>query len=128
MQAGRWSGPILTRVAAADPAFGPPTVRLSNGRVVSNPLATLNRFAFPTRGEGQFQLPGLHVINLRVGRELRFAGERRLQLDVDVFNVGNLGRPQGFLGGANQLFSSNYGRGGQIQQPVSAQLGVRYWF
>jgi hypothetical protein len=128
IQAGRWSGPILTRVAAADPAFGPPTVRLSNGRVVSNPLATLNRFAFPTRGEGQFQLPSLHVINLRVGREFRFGGERRLQLDVDVFNVGNLGRPQGFLGGANQLFSTNYGRGGQIQQPVSAQLGVRYWF
>jgi outer membrane receptor protein involved in Fe transport len=128
LQAGRWSGPILTRVAAADPQFGPPTVRLSNGRVVSNPLATLNRFAFPTRGEGQFHLPSLHVINLRVGREFRFAGDRRLQLDVDFFNVGNLGRPQGFLGGANQLFSTNFGRGGQIQQPVSAQLGVRYWF
>jgi hypothetical protein len=68
------------------------------------------------------------VVNLRVGREFQFAGEHRLRLDIDFFNVGNLGRPQGFLGGANQLFSTNYGRGGQIQQPVSAQFGVRYWF
>jgi outer membrane receptor protein involved in Fe transport len=128
LQAGRWSGPILTRVSAPDAQFGPPTVRLSNGRVVSNPLATLNRFAFPTRGEGQFQLPGLHIVNLRVGREFRFSTDRRIQIDLDVFNVGNLGRPQGFLGGANQMFSANFGRGGQIQQPVSAQLGVRYWF
>jgi hypothetical protein len=128
LQEGRWSGPILTRVPAADPQFGPPTVTLSNGRVVSNPLATLNRFAFPTRGEGQFKLPGLHVINLRVGREFQFAQDRRLQLDFDVFNVGNLGRYQGFLGGANQLFNVNYGKGGAVQQPVSAQLSARFSF
>jgi outer membrane receptor protein involved in Fe transport len=128
LQDGRWSGPILDRVATADPRFGPPTVRLSNGRTASNPLATLNRFAFATRGEGQFKLPPLHVINLRVGREFRFASERRLQLDLDVYNVGNMGRFQGFLGGANQKFSTNFGRGGQIQQPVSGQLSVRYWF
>jgi hypothetical protein len=95
---------------------------------VSNPLATLNRFAFPTRGEGQFKLPALHVVNLRVGREFRFARDHRLQVDFDVFNVGNLGRFQGFLGGANQLFNVNYGRGGSVQQPVSAQLGLRYSF
>ena len=65
LQGRRWSGPIITRVAAADPQFGPTTVTLSNGRIVPNPLATLNRFAFPTRDEGQFKLPALHVINLR---------------------------------------------------------------
>ncbi|HYN07302.1 MAG TPA: TonB-dependent receptor [Vicinamibacterales bacterium] len=128
LQGGRWSGPILTRVAVADPQFGTATVRLSNGRVVSNPLATLNRFAFETRGDGQFKLPALHVVNLRIGREFRLVRNRRLQLDLDFFNVGNLGRFQGFLGGANQLFNVNYGRGGSVQQPVSAQLGVRYSF
>ena len=97
LQGRRWSGPIITRVAAADPQFGPTTVTLSNGRVVSNPLATLNRFAFPTRDEGQFKLPALHVVNLRVGRDFDFAQDRRLQLAVDFFNVGNLGRFQGFL-------------------------------
>ena len=128
LQAGRWSGPILTRIAAPDPQFGPPTVQLSTGRVVSNPLSTVNRFAFPTRGEGQFELPALHVVNLRVGRAFHFSSDRRFQIDVDVFNVGNMGRPQGFLANANQLFSTNYGRGGLIQQPMSAQLSVRAWF
>src|SRR5206468_3421286 len=49
LQKGRWSGPILTRLAAPDPKFGPSTVTLSNGRVVSNPLATPVRFAYETR-------------------------------------------------------------------------------
>ena len=44
IQVGRWSGPIFTRIAAADPQFGPSTVTLSNGRLVSNPLATTLRF------------------------------------------------------------------------------------
>ncbi len=125
----RWSGPIITRVAAADPQFGPPTVTLSNGRVVSNPLATLNRFAFPTRDEGQFKLPG-------AARD-QPAGRSRVRLRAGppppaglstVFNVGNLGRFQGFLAGANQLFNVNYGKGGAVQQPVSAQLSARFSF
>jgi hypothetical protein len=103
-------------------------VTLSNGRVVSNPLATLNRFAFPTRDEGQFKLPALHVVNLRVGRDFEFATERRLQLAVDFFNVGNLGRFQGFLAGANQLFNVNYGKGGAVQQPFSAQFSAQFFF
>lgn len=69
-QAGLSSGPILARIAAADPQFGPPTVTLSNGRVVSNPLATTTRFAFATRWDGQFQLPPLNIVNLRVGRQI----------------------------------------------------------
>ena len=128
LQGRRWSGPIITRVAAADPQFGPATVTLSNGRVVSNPLATLNRFAFPTRDEGQFKLPALHVINLRVGRDFDLAQDRRLQLALDFFNVGNLGRFQGFLAGANQLFNANYGQGGSVQQPISAQFSVQFFF
>src|SRR5207302_7313156 len=78
-QAGLSSGPILARIAAADPQFGPPTVTLSNGRVVSNPLATTNRFAFPTRSDGQYQLPALNIVNLRVGRQFQLAGGRRLE-------------------------------------------------
>jgi hypothetical protein len=128
LQGRRWSGPIITRVAAADPQFGPATVTLSNGRVVSNPLATLNRFAFPTRDEGQFKMPALHVINLRVGRDFELTQDRRFQLAVDFFNVGNLARFQGFLGGANQLFSANYGKGGSVQQPFSAQFSAQFFF
>src|SRR5262249_31312650 len=52
-ESGLWSGPVVTRIPAPDPAFGPPTVTLSNGRVVSNPLATTIRFADATRDDGQ---------------------------------------------------------------------------
>ena len=44
LMSGPYTGPVVTRIAAADPAFGPSTVRLSNGRTVANPLATTIRF------------------------------------------------------------------------------------
>src|SRR6185295_7830769 len=71
LQSGPWSGPILTTVATHDPRFGPDTITLSNGRVVSNPLATLIRFAYDTRQQGQFTLPMLRVCNMRIGWSMR---------------------------------------------------------
>jgi outer membrane receptor protein involved in Fe transport len=128
LQKGWWSGPILTRIGAADPQFGPSTIRLSNGRVVSNPLATTLRFAFPTRGEGQYQLPGTHYLNLRIGRDFRLGGNRRFGVDFDALNLPNTAGYQGFLSGANQLFSTNYGKGGNVQPPRTLQLALRYLF
>ena len=79
VQSGPYSGPVVTRIAAADPRFGPPTVTLSNGRVVSNPLATTIRFAGKDRGDQQIKAPYLNVVNLRIGRHflLRHAQARR---------------------------------------------------
>ena len=126
-QSGAWSGPIVTRVAAPDPAFGPPTVRLSNGRTVSNPLATVIRFAYPTRGEGQFRAPGLHILNARVSRRFTL---RRATFDtsIDVFNVTNNGADLGFLFGANQTYNPLFGRTTDRQAPRSAQLVFRAAF
>ena len=61
---------------------------LSNGRTVSNPLATTIRFANATRDEGQFKLPALHILNLRFGRDFRF-GTYRLEPALEIFNVTN---------------------------------------
>lgn len=41
--AGPYSRPIVQYLAAPDPAFGPTTLTLSNGRVVSNPLIERSR-------------------------------------------------------------------------------------
>jgi hypothetical protein len=128
IQRGRWSGPILNRIAAADPQFGTPTVTLSNGRVVSNPLATTIRFENEDRGAGQFQLDALHMLNLRVGRQFDFGGGRRLMVDLDIFNLPNRGGFQGWLAGANQIYNANYGRGGEVQPPRTYQLGLRFLF
>jgi hypothetical protein len=128
LQYGRWSGPIFTRIAAPDPQFGPTTVTLSNGRLVSNPLATTLRFANATQADGQFVLPATHYFNLRFARDFKFMATNRINVAFDLLNVVNAGGFQGFLSGANQLFSANYGKGGQVQTPRTYQLSFRYTF
>jgi hypothetical protein len=127
LQSALWSGPILTRLAAPDPRFGPPTVTLSNGRVVSNPLATTIRFANQTRDEGQFTLPSVHTWNVRIGKDIRL-GAHRLEAAVDVFNVTNNDAFYLLENGANQTFSPLFGQGRQRQTPRAAQISARYVF
>lgn len=126
-QSGPYSGPIVKRIAAADPAFGPSTVRLSNGRNVSNPLATTVRFAYATRGDGQFKLEPLQNLNLRLGYNLKVAGQK-IETALDVFNVLNKGTYEQFLDGANQQYSPNYGLGRARQIPRVFQASFRYAF
>jgi hypothetical protein len=127
-QSGVWSGPVFTRVSAPDPRFGPATVQLSNGRVVSNPLATTVRFAFPTRGEGQFRLDDIHDLNLRLARDFAF-GARRLHMAIDVFNVPNkAGNQSGVFGATNVMFSPLFRTGTRRQAPRSGQITVRVTF
>ncbi len=126
-QSGIWSGPIVTRIAAPDPAFGPTLVTLSNGRVVTNPLSTVIRFAYPTRAEGQLRAPNLHVLNLRFGRRFEI---RRVKLDasVDAFNVTNNGADLRFQTGANQTYNPLHGTTAFRQLPRSAQVMLRTSF
>ena len=126
-QSGLWSGPIVMRLDAPDPRFGPPTVTLSNGRVVSNPLATTIRFVYPTRNDGQFTIPSLHIWNLRIGRDFRF-GNRRLEPAVEVFNVTNHDAFHLIEQGGNQTFNPLFGQGRLRQTPRTAQLSIRFAF
>jgi hypothetical protein len=119
VQSGLWSGPIVTRIAAPDPRVGPPTVILSNGRPASNPLATLIRFAGRDRTEGQIHLPAFQELNLVVRKRITF-GRWTVLGGVEVYNVANGDTDLQYLAGANQLFSSAYGLGGNRQTPRSA--------
>ena len=101
---------------------------LSNDRVGSNPLATTVRFAFPTREDGQCELPAAHCLNLRIGRDFRLGKTHRLGVNFDILSLPNRAGYQGFLSGANQLYSTNYGKGGNVQPPRTLQLGLRYSF
>ena len=126
-QAGLWSGPIVTRIAAPDPAFGPPIVILSNGRPVQNPLSTTVRFVGPTRGDGQFTSPAIHVWNLRAGYTLKL-GDRRLEAALDFYNLPNAGAEQFLFPGANQTYNPFYKQGFLVQLPRSAQVSLRFTF
>jgi hypothetical protein len=137
---GPYTGPIVRRLAAPDPQFGPPTLVLSNGRTVSNPLATTARFAYDSRGEGQRQAPSLAQWNARVGR--RFAlGSRTVDIALGLLNITNRDALQEFLGGdgvnagSNQIGSPSFAyapdgtfRGQNRQAARTAQLSLQFAF
>jgi hypothetical protein len=126
-QSGVWSGPIVRRLPAGDPSFGPPTVVLSNGRIVTNPLSTVVRFANTTAGEGQFTSDGVHTWNFRIGR--RFSrGRWRLEPSLDILNVVNAGGFQQFVGGANDQSSPNHRLQTNRQVPRAALFSLRFAF
>ena len=129
MQYGLWSSGILTKIAAPDPRFGPPTVTLSNGRVVTNPLSTTYRFAYATRDEGQLRLPALHVWNVRFGRKFALGRTRQFESYLDVYNVANRSGFSRWQTGANQQFDTrNFGMGSVVQIPRTFQLGLQFSF
>jgi hypothetical protein len=122
-QSGVWSGPIVTKSAAADPRFGP-TSLLINGRVVPNPLATTIRFASPTRGDGQFEGDAQHPWNIRLSRRF-VANGTTIEPAVDVLNVTNNAAFENLQSGANQLYNPNFGAGNTRVVPRSAELSIR---
>jgi hypothetical protein len=137
---GPYTGPIVRYLPAPDPQFGPATLVLSNGRTVSNPLATTVRFVYPTRGEGQLQAPPLAQWNARIGRRFTF-GSRWFEIAFSILNITNRDTLQEFLGGdavntgSNQIDSPNFAYGpdgtlrGQNRQAARAgQLTLRFEF
>jgi hypothetical protein len=126
-QSGVWSGPIVRRLTAGDPSFGPATVTLPNGRLVTNPLSTVVRFANATAGEGQFTSDGVHTWNIRIGRQFS-RGRWRLEPALDVLNVVNAAAFQQFMGGANDQSSPNYRRQTSLQVPRQAMFSLRLDF
>jgi hypothetical protein len=127
IQSGSYTGPVVTRIAAADPRFGPPTVTLSNGRVVSNPLATTIRFAGRDRGDQQVKAAARNELNLRAGRKFNIGG-RGLEASVDIFNITNEGAPERFRADSNQLYNPNYLVAQNLQPPRVVQLALRFTF
>jgi hypothetical protein len=127
IQAGDYPGAIVDRLAAPDPRFGPPTVRLANGTTQPNPLATVIRFAYPTRGEGQVQNEDARYLQLSVGRAFK-AGEREFDARLTVFNVFNAGPNTQYASGAFQLFSVNYLQSFIRHPPRAVAVSLRFRF
>jgi hypothetical protein len=127
IQSGPFTGPVVTRSAAPDPQFGSTTVRLSNGRVVPNPLATTIRFAGRDRTDQQVKADARNEFNIRAGRKFDVRG-RRFDASVDIFNLLNSGSPERFRTDANQLYNPNYLVAQNLQPPRVVQLSLRFQF
>lgn len=127
-QSGWYSGPIVRRITAPDTRFGPATLRLSNGRVVPNPLATPFRFVGPTRSDGQLRAPTKTSWNIHIARSFEI-GKVRVEPGFDVFNLLNGHAFERFRSGdAQQISSPNYGRPDMIQAPRVSQITLHVTF
>jgi hypothetical protein len=111
IQAGPWSGAILRQLAAGDPdiaRFGPSSFRLPNGSTQPNPLATRNRYAYGSRGEGQVQAPAITTAGVKIGKLFTF-GPYRVEVAGNIFNIFNAGDfTQYSYNSAYQSWSPNF--------------------
>jgi hypothetical protein len=128
VQAGGYVGPIVTRIAAADPVFGPTTVRLANGTTQPNPLATTIRFAYPTRSGGQVRNDTAKYLQLKLGRTFKFARGQTFEPALNVFNVFNTGANTQWNTGANQQYSPGFLQPFNRHPPRAYQISMAYRF
>jgi outer membrane receptor for ferrienterochelin and colicin len=125
-QMGQYSGAVLTLIPQGSVPH-PRVVTLSNGRVVLNPLATNTRFFYPTRDQGQLQLPSINELNLRITKRLRRGGHT-LEAGLEVFNLFNRATPRAFeapivTAGQPALFGLTY-----PQAPRAGMITARWAF
>ncbi len=128
--AGRtfWTGPIVDRIAAADPQFGPARITLANGTTTPNPLATTIRFAYPTRTEGFVPTAILWPVGLKIARDFKVTEKQKLQFGLNILNLFNEGDFYQFASGSNQKYSPNF-LTYRSQQPARAfQALMKYNF
>ena len=137
IQAGGYVGPVVTRLAAADPAFGPGTVRSATGVTQSNPLATTIRFcgaaavpcaADPIRSDGQTINDTARYLQFKVGRVFKFAGRQSFEPALNIFNAFNTGAYTQWDTGANRLYSSTYLNVFNRHPPRAFQVSFAYKF
>jgi hypothetical protein len=72
--------------------------------------------------------PWLTTWNTRIGRKFAIGEKTSVELVADIFNITNRGAAQQFVGGAQQIFSTNYGLMQNVQTPSLAQFSARWRF
>jgi hypothetical protein len=129
IQAGGWTGKIMTTIAAPNPVFGPSTVTLANGTTQPNPLATTFRFYCATRSDCQPINDTDRFLQLHVGRVFKTFRDQTFEPAINIFNTFNTGAYQQWNTGANDIYSPSVYLGVFNRQPPRAfQLTIKYRF
>jgi hypothetical protein len=123
IQAGGYIGPLIQQIAAADPVFGPGTVRLANGTTQPNPLATTWRFANEDRGAGQMLNETARYLQLNLAHTIRF-GARSIDAGLGIFNVFNTGAHTQWNTGAQRVGTALYQSRFNRHPPRAFQVSV----
>jgi len=127
IQAGGYIGPLIYQIPAADPIFGPGSIRLANGTTQPNPLATTWRFVGPTRGDGQFLNETARYLQLNLARSFKF-GPRSLDAGVGIFNLFNTGAHTQWNTGAQRVGTALYQSRFNRHPPRAFQLTAAFKF
>ncbi|HYE85775.1 MAG TPA: carboxypeptidase regulatory-like domain-containing protein [Vicinamibacterales bacterium] len=127
IQAGGYVGPLIRQIAAADPVFGPGSVRLANGTTQPNPLATTWRFVNATRGDGQFLNETARYLQMNLNKSMKF-GTQSVEAGLGMFNVFNTGAHTQWNTGAQRVGTALYQSRFNRHPPRAFQLTVGYKF
>jgi hypothetical protein len=127
--AGPWTGVLIDKLSRSDPEvtqYGPPRIRLENGRTAPNPLATVYRIVGEDRGDAQVQAPAIKSLGLKVGKRFRFWEGRELELAASIFNVLNWGDFHQYDYTANRVYSPTFLQMRNLQTARALQLTVLF--
>jgi hypothetical protein len=127
IEAGGYVGTVVDKLPSADPVFGPPTVRLANGSMQPNPLATTIRFACPTRSDCQTINDTARYLQLHVGRVFKL-NRHQFEPAINIFDVFNTGAYTQWDTGANDRYSPNYLAVFNRHPPRAFQITAAYRF
>jgi hypothetical protein len=127
IQAGGYIGPLIQQIAAADPVFGPGSIRLANGTTQPNPLATTWRFVGPTRGDGQFLNETARYLQLNLGRSIKF-GNQSIEAGLGIFNAFNTGAHTQWNTGAQRVGTALYKSRFNRHPPRAFQITAAFKF
>ncbi len=75
---------------------------------------------------GARRLPSQSLLDFRVSKIFRFAGERELELILDILNLLDDAAAEGAV--TTNIFSPQFGGGSQFVTPRQAMLGIRFSF
>jgi hypothetical protein len=73
---------------------------------------------------GAQRLPDINLLHMRVEKQVKLSGSRKLALRVNVFNATNINTEQSIT----QLSGVNFARPGNILSPRIVELGAEYSF
>jgi hypothetical protein len=101
---------------------GQPWARTVNfAAPAGQPIANLVLRVEPIGAE---RLPDINLLHMRVEKQVKLSGSRKLALRVNVFNATNINTEQSIT----QLSGVNFGRPGNILSPRIVELGAEYSF
>jgi hypothetical protein len=85
--------------------------------------------AIQAEPRGTYRLPAVNDFQIRLDKDIRFGGRRRLRLSVDVFNIFNSDTVLTLRNNSSQVTATTpWAQTLTVVRPRTFQLGTRFEF